>query len=277
MALRPCSLLLGKVGCRLWLFVAHVNPPGSITGEPFAGPQNVLPIRLPCNTVRRYNHAKVRTAQAARHECRPTWAVLGPRTPTFVTIGCVSADTTTAGARGRPRDEERTAAILGAVHRVLHRTGWQDLRVADVAAEASCGLATIYRRWATKEELVAAAITERPLPLIDETGDARVDLAKLVEAIATDFTTMGESILGFMAAARSDPTLRTAVEESIVGSARPRIGSLIAEIVGDDHPSVDYLIDSGVGTLVVRIALLGETIDPAAYAAEYLALIDAVR
>jgi len=185
-------------------------------------------------------------------------------------------DAASPGSRGRPRDEERTSAILDAVQRVLHRVGWQDLRVADVAAEASCGLATIYRRWATKEELVAAAMTERPLPPIDESGDARTDLGRLIEAIATDFVMMGDSILGFMTAARSDPTLRAAMEESVVASARPHMGALIGQLIGENHPSLDYLIDSVVGTLVIRVALLGEQVDPGAYAAEYLKLIDAV-
>ena len=72
--------------------------------------------------------------------------------------------------RGRPRDEERTAAILDATHDCIKEKGWADLTMGDIAKEAGCGLATIYRRWPTKEELVADSMRNQPLPRIEETG-----------------------------------------------------------------------------------------------------------
>ena len=83
------------------------------------------------------------------------------------------ASTDSETGRGRPRDQERTAAILDATHDMMKSKGWNDLTMGDIAKAAGCGLATIYRRWNTKEDLVAAAMRDRPLPLIDETGDAR--------------------------------------------------------------------------------------------------------
>ena len=57
--------------------------------------------------------------------------------------------------RGRPRSVEADAAILDATLELIDETGLTGLSVESVAARAGVGKATIYRRWPSKEALVA--------------------------------------------------------------------------------------------------------------------------
>lgn len=62
---------------------------------------------------------------------------------------------------------------------LLDEHGYAGLRVADVAAHAGIGLGALYRRWATKQELVLAALTasagERDVPASDDPMKDLVD------------------------------------------------------------------------------------------------------
>ena len=62
--------------------------------------------------------------------------------------------TSATPTRGRPRSSDRTEAILDAAHDVLKEHGFDNVRMQDIADQAGAGLATIYRRWETKEDLV---------------------------------------------------------------------------------------------------------------------------
>lgn len=79
---------------------------------------------------------------------------------------------------GRPRDPETDRAILQATLSLLVDQGYAGMSVERVASEAGVGKATIYRRYASKEELAAAALGS----LIDHlgappnTGSARMDM-----------------------------------------------------------------------------------------------------
>src|ERR1700694_89534 len=63
-----------------------------------------------------------------------------------------------AAPMGRPRAEDRTPAILEAAKELMGEVGYDRLRIQDVADRAGAGLATLYRRWPTKQALVAGAI-----------------------------------------------------------------------------------------------------------------------
>lgn len=186
-----------------------------------------------------------------------------------------SAEATESAARGRPRDEERTAAILEATRTLLQTEGWDDLRMSDVAKAAGCGLATIYRRWENKEDLVAASMRARPLPDIEETGDPETDLRSLLFAWADEMQEKGEAMFGFLAATRTDPVLRQAMDESIMGTARSRLRELISALLGVDSPHIETVLDASMGLLIVRDGLLGGT-TPQAYADDVLGLIHAL-
>jgi AcrR family transcriptional regulator len=60
--------------------------------------------------------------------------------------------------RGRPRDTAIDAAILAAALELFIAHGIAGMSIEQVAKRAGVGKPTVYRRWATKERLVADAI-----------------------------------------------------------------------------------------------------------------------
>lgn len=80
--------------------------------------------------------------------------------------------------KGRPRDATADERILAAAAELILKHGYDNMTVDEVAAKAKAGKATVYRRWAGKEDLAYAALeqlysTELPLP---DTGSIREDL-----------------------------------------------------------------------------------------------------
>jgi AcrR family transcriptional regulator len=59
--------------------------------------------------------------------------------------------------RGRPRSARAHRAILDAALSLLVEEGYDTMSIEAVAERAGVGKATIYRRWDSKEELVADA------------------------------------------------------------------------------------------------------------------------
>lgn len=80
--------------------------------------------------------------------------------------------------KGRPRDASADERILAAAAELILTRGFDNMTVDEVAAKARAGKATVYRRWAGKEDLAFAALeqlysTELPVP---DTGSIRGDL-----------------------------------------------------------------------------------------------------
>ncbi len=63
---------------------------------------------------------------------------------------------------GRPRNEEADREIIAATLRLLAEQGYERMSVEAVAAEAEVTRATVYRRYASKPELVCAALGAYP-------------------------------------------------------------------------------------------------------------------
>lgn len=83
---------------------------------------------------------------------------------------------------GRPRDPEADQAILRAALKLLTDRGYAGMSVEAVASQAGVGKTTIYRRYSSKQELVAAALGALrddlgPLP---DTGDTRSDIVEMI-------------------------------------------------------------------------------------------------
>jgi AcrR family transcriptional regulator len=81
---------------------------------------------------------------------------------------------------GRKRDHARDAVILDAALAVLAESGYDGMTIDMVAARAGAARATVYRRWATKEDLVLAAVArlseaDAGLGQLPDTGTFRGD------------------------------------------------------------------------------------------------------
>lgn len=82
--------------------------------------------------------------------------------------------------KGRPRDASADDRILAAAAELILTRGFDNMTVDEVAAKAHAGKATVYRRWAGKEDLAFAALeqlysTQLPVP---DTGSLRGDLVE---------------------------------------------------------------------------------------------------
>lgn len=94
-----------------------------------------------------------------------------------------------AGIAEEGSDDEVVEALLVAARELMERTGIRRLRMDDVARSAGYGRATLYRRFATRDELVWAVVTRevaRVLDAIEAATSSYPDLRdRLVEAFAT--------------------------------------------------------------------------------------------
>jgi len=83
---------------------------------------------------------------------------------------------------GRPRSAEADRAILDATLALLAEVGPTALSVEEVASRAGVGKTTIYRRFATKDELIAASLASlnESLPTEPADGSTRDCLVLMV-------------------------------------------------------------------------------------------------
>lgn len=126
------------------------------------------------------------------------------------------------------------AAILDATRELLARDGYARLTMDAVAERAGVGKAAIYRRHATKQEMVFAATVHAAEPLDPaDTGSLVGDLTALVEEIAVTLSSPASSAaaLGLLADMRPDTSL----------GARFRERFLVGELAG-----VERLLDRAV-------------------------------
>ena len=121
---------------------------------------------------------------------------------------------------GRKRDHTRDPEILDAALEVLAETGYDGMTIDMVAARAKAGKATLYRRWASKGELVidAVACMKKIDPeSIPDTGTLRGDLVAMIKPHSIED---GEKKLRVMAGLTSmisrDPGLADAAYAAIV-------------------------------------------------------------
>ncbi|MBW1597455.1 TetR/AcrR family transcriptional regulator [Streptomyces sp. JJ38] len=103
---------------------------------------------------------------------------------------------------GRPRDTRVDQAILDATRMLLARDGYAGLTMDAVSEEAGIGKAAIYRRYATKQEMVfAAAVHDTDLPAPADTGSLGGDLTALTRDIVEQLTNpaAASAVLGLLA------------------------------------------------------------------------------
>ena len=127
---------------------------------------------------------------------------------------------------GRKRDHTRDPEILDAALDVLAETGYDGMTIDMVAARAKAGKATLYRRWASKSELVLDAVacmksTDVDLASPPDTGTLRGDLVAMVKT-----PTIRESerklkvMAGIVSMIARDPELAAAAQRGARRAAR---------------------------------------------------------
>ncbi len=191
------------------------------------------------------------------------------------------AEVAPARGRGRPRSEAAHRAILDATLTLLDTAGYGTLTIEAVAARAGVGKTTIYRRWDSKEELVAEALARlRPqLPPAD-TGSLRGDFAafrsgQVAEVAGTALTRVAPRLLG---EATGDPALHAALQREIIDPIREVLRTVMERAVErGELPAeldLDLAVDVVHGTVIYRIMLAqGDLVQAAQVVPALLALL----
>ena len=147
----------------------------------------------------------------------------------------------------------------------LCRVGFAAMRVEDIAQHSKVHKTTIYRRWPTKSELVAAALADqcKQRPVID-TGSLRADLrASLLQA--SDLQPSEQAVLRVIQAERMLPDFATVVDGMRTALYEERLSIVQRGVARGELPATvdaDLLIDL-VSAPVQRALLFNEQVDPA--------------
>jgi AcrR family transcriptional regulator len=124
---------------------------------------------------------------------------------------------------GRPRSTTAGNTILDATLALLGEGGFQALSMDAVAARAGVSKATIYRRWSSREAMVADAVLRlsRTVPTPD-TGSIHGDLLAILQGLAAILATPQSTRLvsGLLARAAVDARLGRALREGFLAERR---------------------------------------------------------
>ncbi len=174
-----------------------------------------------------------------------------------------------APSRGRPRDPERDEALRQAALEVLAEEGYDRLTMELVAHRAGASKATIYRRWASKVDLVIDAV-ELVKPLVEsvDTGSLEGDLELIVEATCTRHGELAVAVMcGVSSALGRDPELLAAFDERFTQPRVRRIREVLerAQQRGELARDVDVAFAATVLPALIqqRATLTGSGVDRA--------------
>ncbi|WP_432141903.1 TetR/AcrR family transcriptional regulator [Streptomyces sp. bgisy084] len=130
---------------------------------------------------------------------------------------------------GRPRDSRVDDAIASAVRELLSEVGYTRLTMAEVAARAGVGKAAIYRRHATKQEMIFdVLLPDQFLAVAPDSGSLRADLAAVLAEIADSLILPPQgTVPGLLADVHADPALRDRFEERYLGAQRRTLTEIL--------------------------------------------------
>ncbi len=128
-----------------------------------------------------------------------------------------------------PRETELLTVTL----RLLQEHGYERLTVDAVASEARASKATVYRRWASKAELVLAAFIEgvRQVAVAPETGTLRGDLLQLGEACREQGYQHAGTIRAVLVEVSHNPALSDALQHQFLDQRRALMQHILQQAV----------------------------------------------
>lgn len=167
--------------------------------------------------------------------------------------------------RGRPRDPEVDKAIQRAALDLFVDGGVEGTSIEQIAKRAGVGKLTVYRRWSSKEELIAQAIESArdELPWVSAEDLAEVSLSAQIERtlpglasamVESRFRAMVARIFG---SSVSHPELMATYWEHYIIPRRRATHALLERAKGDGilnkDADTEALIDMMVGGVLYRL------------------------
>lgn len=173
-----------------------------------------------------------------------------------------------AARPGRPRDERVDRAIVTAALAVMAESGIGEMRMDEVAARAGVGKAAIYRRFDSKDDMVAAAIGEFVSEIVvPDTDSTRTDLVQLMREAVVLYrkTIAGKLMPSLVEAMRRDAELARIVRERFLAPRRLALTEVLERGIarGDLRADLDVELTLDVlgGPLFYRLLITGGPLD----------------
>jgi AcrR family transcriptional regulator len=160
---------------------------------------------------------------------------------------------------GRPRDPRVDTAIVEATLRLLADGGYTSLTMEAVAALAGVGKATLYRRYAGKEQLVIDAVATMSEPAeVVQGASVRDELVVRLEAVRrkSDSSLAGKIFPRLISASADNPELMRNYRRQVLLPRRRAFAAALQRGVDEGlvRPDVDldYAIDLLIGPMAYR-------------------------
>jgi AcrR family transcriptional regulator len=170
-----------------------------------------------------------------------------------------SEDTAGPRRRGRPRRAATRKAIVDATLSVVAERGFQAATMDAIADGAGVSKNTIYRRWSSKEELIADALREltagAEVAREGELYPLLLEHVRDVDRILAD-PLVGRLLPGLLGELRRNPSFAEAYADKVVRPRRQAIIELLeraierGELRGGTRP--DEIADLLIGPLILR-------------------------
>lgn len=167
---------------------------------------------------------------------------------------------------GRQRSEAADQAILAATLDVLAADGYAGLTMAAVIARSGVSSATLYRRWQTKHDLVAAALASLHHEIVDiDTGSLEGDITAFVRSVADAISVRRDDVAEQVAVAlRHNPEFSAAVREKFHVPRLAVLGRILDQARARNElgagASANVAISFVSGPLHHRVHVMGDAI-----------------
>lgn len=191
-------------------------------------------------------------------------------------------DNPPTGRLGRKRDHTRDGDILDATLDVLAEVGYGGMTIDMVAARASAGKATIYRRWSSKENLILDAVARMKSKQVDldhlpDTGTLRGDLLALFKPQSVEETERRLKVMtGLASMLSANQGFADAVDAAVVEPWAAAHRILIERAVERDEVSASADIETAA-QIIPSMAAYRSLIQRKPFEKEFLvSLIDGV-
>ena len=169
---------------------------------------------------------------------------------------------------GRRRDSGTDDAIVDATTRLVGNHGVAGLSVDAIAAAAGCSKTTIYRRWASKDELIIDALRWGDVPItVPDTGSLRSDLEHYYDILLRRLSKGRIDVLPHLVqSGMANEAVRASLDQFNTQREMPLRQVLQRGIArGELSPEIDCdtIVDALVGPLRYRNHFSGRKLDRA--------------
>jgi AcrR family transcriptional regulator len=174
-----------------------------------------------------------------------------------------AAQKTPSGRRpGRPRSAEADQAIVAATLAVLMEDGYRGLRMEAVVARSGVGKATLYRRYGSKQDLVAHVVRHLNQALTaPDTGSLAGDWNALAESVLAAARTTNSAVFlpRLLAESAGDRELHRIFYENLVQPRREATREVLERAVARgelrDDIDLELVMDVLVGPIIYRLLI----------------------